>query len=700
MPKRERGQYTVVTYTVVSLCVLGAVTKAMTPFLPPPAENRLAKETGDFLRQGSRMPIQWIPWGPEVFSEARRLNRPIFLIIGDTYSMPSRHADRVVFLDTDVAAYLSAYFVCTRIDLDIHPYSRFAYVPFQRTRQTTDPACQLIFLDEQGRYLQHVVGFGVTNMPPPTAFLDQLIAGKSAFDRSKAMPFTEAPWQLQEIDIKSLRTRSSSLATPDFKLQDQEIKQRALAGGGSLSRFGVSSLWPSVYRYLWRTRRVEDLNVLLDPILLSAHIDWLDGGFFRRIRTERPFRIDYDKLARENADMMVLLAEVNHDRANAMRYRIATDTFDWLVKLADEDGIVAEADIGDEIPGNRSQRHSFPVRELVAHFSPSEVNWMQQNLNLRPNDNPLMTVVPRSPEVVADPTFDAFLDRMRNLRPAAEARSKSVRLESPASVVARLIRTASTFKDEERLRKAMILRFNLLQYVFDKDVAASLQPSVAGTTSLGDNLAIGQMEWEAYLATGRMEALQRAAEVLARAIFLFQSESAGALLPTIPAGLSAEIRGSLLPEVTDDLQPSDLATMLELAHCIGRVGSRAEDRELAEACRLLSQHAVSALAYYADDSFELAFEGSAYFNAALTALMPKHYVVVGPGSVEKARTLRNQIPGVLVAPSNSKMDHLLKNRAPGIYQIDGKVVKGPLTLEEATTAATNTWTELLNAELH
>jgi uncharacterized protein len=44
--------------------------------------NRLAASTSPYLLQHAQNPVDWWPWGPEAFAEARRLDRPVLLSVG------------------------------------------------------------------------------------------------------------------------------------------------------------------------------------------------------------------------------------------------------------------------------------------------------------------------------------------------------------------------------------------------------------------------------------------------------------------------------------------------------------------------------------------------------------------------------------------------------------------------------------------
>ncbi|MED7948362.1 DUF255 domain-containing protein [Streptomyces sp. BE303] len=44
--------------------------------------NRLADATSPYLLQHAGNPVDWWPWGPEAFEEARRRGVPVLLSVG------------------------------------------------------------------------------------------------------------------------------------------------------------------------------------------------------------------------------------------------------------------------------------------------------------------------------------------------------------------------------------------------------------------------------------------------------------------------------------------------------------------------------------------------------------------------------------------------------------------------------------------
>ena len=83
--------------------------------------SRLAGSPSPYLRQHAANPVDWHPWGPGAFAEARRLDRPIFLSVG--YS--SCHWCHVMahesFEDPAMAEVLNRLFVCVKVDREEHP---------------------------------------------------------------------------------------------------------------------------------------------------------------------------------------------------------------------------------------------------------------------------------------------------------------------------------------------------------------------------------------------------------------------------------------------------------------------------------------------------------------------------------------------------------------------------------------------------
>ena len=83
--------------------------------------NRLASATSPYLLQHADNPVDWYPWGPEAFAEARRRDVPVLLSVGYSACHWCHVMAHESFEDADVAADLNARFVAVKVDREERP---------------------------------------------------------------------------------------------------------------------------------------------------------------------------------------------------------------------------------------------------------------------------------------------------------------------------------------------------------------------------------------------------------------------------------------------------------------------------------------------------------------------------------------------------------------------------------------------------
>jgi uncharacterized protein YyaL (SSP411 family) len=87
----------------------------------PRFTNRLLLGKSPYLRQHAHNPVNWYPWGPEVFAEARRLGRPILLSIGYSTCHWCHVMEEESFDSIDTAKVLNDGFVAIKVDREARP---------------------------------------------------------------------------------------------------------------------------------------------------------------------------------------------------------------------------------------------------------------------------------------------------------------------------------------------------------------------------------------------------------------------------------------------------------------------------------------------------------------------------------------------------------------------------------------------------
>jgi uncharacterized protein YyaL (SSP411 family) len=83
--------------------------------------NRLAREASPYLLQHAHNPVDWYPWGPEAFAEARQRRVPILLSIGYSTCYWCHVMERECFESEDIARELNEAFVCIKVDREERP---------------------------------------------------------------------------------------------------------------------------------------------------------------------------------------------------------------------------------------------------------------------------------------------------------------------------------------------------------------------------------------------------------------------------------------------------------------------------------------------------------------------------------------------------------------------------------------------------
>lgn len=83
--------------------------------------NRLSMERSPYLLQHAGNPVDWRPWGPEVFEEARRADKPVFLSIGYSTCHWCHVMAHESFEDEETARAVNREFLPVKVDREERP---------------------------------------------------------------------------------------------------------------------------------------------------------------------------------------------------------------------------------------------------------------------------------------------------------------------------------------------------------------------------------------------------------------------------------------------------------------------------------------------------------------------------------------------------------------------------------------------------
>jgi len=83
--------------------------------------NRLIDEASPYLQQHAENPVDWYPWGPQAFAEARESDKPLFVSIGYATCHWCHVMERESFESPEIAALMNEAFVNVKVDREERP---------------------------------------------------------------------------------------------------------------------------------------------------------------------------------------------------------------------------------------------------------------------------------------------------------------------------------------------------------------------------------------------------------------------------------------------------------------------------------------------------------------------------------------------------------------------------------------------------
>ena len=83
--------------------------------------NHLRGQTSRYLKRAVSQPVDWYRWGPDAFTRASELDRPILLDVGAVWCPWCSLMDRDTYTNVATADYINQHFVSIKVDFDSAP---------------------------------------------------------------------------------------------------------------------------------------------------------------------------------------------------------------------------------------------------------------------------------------------------------------------------------------------------------------------------------------------------------------------------------------------------------------------------------------------------------------------------------------------------------------------------------------------------
>ncbi|MCW5936881.1 MAG: thioredoxin domain-containing protein [Fimbriimonadaceae bacterium] len=674
-----REQYPMVTATVTALVAVFAVTSAIRPFIPERAEGPLTNSSGDFLRAGAKQRIGWRTLTDDPFREALRRDKPIFMVLGTNMNATAREVDRTILMESEVAERINRDFIAVRVDLDQTPEWRNAYRPLACAVDGADPGWQIVVLGSRGELLSQIFRYDRRQELNPTFLLRVLReAQQRAVHKVDVFETTLADGQASE---RKLLLDGKLADHIDASAYANRLRARLDPRYGGYPQGGMQRLYPWEWRFLAASGDLDALRASLAPLMRTALVNWLDGGFYRYSIDLGGFVPKFEASAEQSADMAATLALVATQTRDPIVRELALETFDGTLESFDRPKGFAAHWYENSGTMARGKRYSFPPRELSSRLSAADVEWLAKNAGLDPRLNPTMVpfvadaqVYVRSPE-----DFQQHLDLLRHLRKNDSRIFESLDLlDATASVAARLIESARVLGDKARLQEALALGERTQNFRSGPDdVMHQLKKDGRSTAYLGDYLAYADCALQRYLATGEKDVLEDGLVVLRRGMDLFKADRRGVYV--LGRGPNGKVGQDVveIPEVVDGTGQAATSRLLSLCHSYGflfRASATGRD---------LGNKAVEIIRATSPAVKDVPWRMGSFYLAGWATVSDMEIATVGPDAVANAAKLAPLAPHILVTPLTGSLLPEIQAKGPGVYLVVRGSAKGPLTFEQA-----------------
>ncbi|MGW4890414.1 thioredoxin domain-containing protein [Streptomyces murinus] len=332
--------------------------------------NRLAQTTSPYLLQHADNPVDWWPWSPEAFEEARKRDVPVLLSVG--YS--SCHWCHVMahesFEDQDTADYLNAHFVSVKVDREERPDVDAVYMEAVQaaTGQGGWPMTVFLTPDAEPFY------FGTYFPPAPRH-------GMPSF--RQVLEGVRQAWSTRRDEVGEVAGKIvRDLAQREISHQgtrppgEQELAQALLGltreydaqrgGFGGAPKFPPSMVLEFLLRHHARTGAEGALQMAQDTCERMARGGLYDqlGGGFARYSVDRDWIVPhFEKMLYDNALLCRVYAHLWRATGSELARRVALETADFMVRelRTDEGGFASALDADSDDGSGRHVEGAYYV---------------------------------------------------------------------------------------------------------------------------------------------------------------------------------------------------------------------------------------------------------------------------------------------------------------------------------------------------
>jgi uncharacterized protein YyaL (SSP411 family) len=363
--------------------------------------NRLSRESSPYLLQHQHNPVDWHPWGPEAFEQARAQNRPIFLSVGYSTCYWCHVMERESFENDNVAAEMNRRFVCIKVDREERPDVDQLYMTAVQVLTRHGGWPMSVFLTPDLKPFYGGTYFPPADAPGRPGFVTLLNAIDDAWKQRRDQVNHSADELTDILRQLALPPRpDSSLLIDDAFVKD--LIERSTddfdpknGGFGSAPKFPRQTLLELLLAYIDGNADPSQIQnpkskifASLDAMADGGIRDQLGGGFHRYSTDAQWLVPHFEIMLYDNAMLAWIYAEAYRQFRQPRHAAVARGILDFLLRdMTSADGAFYTA-FDAEVDGREGQSYLWTRKEMESVLKPGS----QENPNpgsRNPNPDPL-----------------------------------------------------------------------------------------------------------------------------------------------------------------------------------------------------------------------------------------------------------------------------------------------------------------------
>ncbi|WP_340558444.1 thioredoxin domain-containing protein [Streptomyces sp. GSL17-111] len=303
--------------------------------------NRLAGVTSPYLLQHADNPVDWWPWGPEAFEEAKRRDVPVLLSVGYSACHWCHVMAHESFEDDETAAYLNEHFVSVKVDREERPDVDAVYMEAVQAATGQGGWPMTVFLTPGAEPFY----FGTYFPPAPRAGMPsfrQVLEGVQDAWSGRRGEVDEVAGRIRtELAGRTIGYGADAPGAPgEPELADALLGLTrdfdARHGGfGGAPKFPPSMVLEFLLRHHARTGAdgaLEMVRATCEAMARGGIYDQLGGGFARYAVDAEWVVPHFEKMLYDNALLCRVYAHLWRATGSELARRVALETADFLAR--------------------------------------------------------------------------------------------------------------------------------------------------------------------------------------------------------------------------------------------------------------------------------------------------------------------------------------------------------------------------------